>query len=147
MFICHLPGALFADLVRVGTVVKRIRAADLANRAEERVSALRSKGGNGRRSCSGGRWFLAVSKLCLRILEGLNRWAFSKTPNFSDPIDNDFAALGFIGRANLVATFVWVRLGIGVDRDAESEDDDGVVKEHIEDWSSSCGRDADMDEK
>jgi hypothetical protein len=112
LFICHLPGTLFADLVRVGTVVKRIRAADLANRAEERVSALRSKGGSGRRSFSG-HWFLAISKLqfiwvCLSTLQGLNGWAFSKTPNLSNPIDDDFAALGLVGRANLVATFVWV---------------------------------------
>jgi hypothetical protein len=121
-------------------VVERIRTADLANRAEERVSALRSKGGNRRRSRNGSRWFLA-------ILKGLNRWAFSKASKLSDSIDNDFAALGFIGRAYLVAAFVWVRLGKGVDRDAESKDDDGVVEEHIEDSSSSCGRDVDMDEK
>lgn len=121
-------------------MVKCIRAADLANRAEERVSALRSKGGNRRRGCSGGQWFLA-------ILKGLNRWAFSKASKLSDPIDNDFAALGFISRTNLVATFVWVRLGKGVDRDAESKDDDGVGKEHIEYLSSSCSRNADMAEK
>jgi hypothetical protein len=83
----------------------------------------------------------------LSTLKGLNRWAFSKASKLSDSIDNDFAALGFIGRAYLVAAFVWVRLGKGVDRDAESKDDDGVVEEHIEDSSSSCGRDVDMDEK
>jgi hypothetical protein len=54
-----------ADLVRVGTMVESIRAADLADRTEERVSALRTKGGNGWRSCSSGRRLLAALKFFL----------------------------------------------------------------------------------
>jgi hypothetical protein len=65
-------------------------------------------------------------------MESLNRWAFSKASNFSNSVDNDLAALGFISRADLVATLIGVCLGKGVDSDAESDGDNGVVEEHDE---------------
>jgi hypothetical protein len=68
----------------------------------------------------------------LAALKSLNRWAFSKAPKLSDSVDNDFAALGFIGGADLVAALIGVCLGKGVDSDAKSEGDGGVVEDHIE---------------
>lgn len=71
-------------------------------------------------------------------LKSLDGRAFSKAAELGHSVDNDLAALGFVGRAHLVATLVGVRLGHGIDRDAESDGGDGVGEEHVEDLGNFC---------
>jgi hypothetical protein len=80
----------------------------------------------------------------LSALKSLNGRAFSKASELGHSVDNNFAALGFIGRADLVTTLVRISLGNGVDRDAESDGDNGVVEEHVGDLSNCCSGDSDM---
>jgi len=75
----------------------------------------------------------------------LNRWALSKAPELSNSVDNDFAALGFVSRADLVAALIGVCLRKSVDSDAaKSEGDDGVVEDHVEECCNCYCRGVDM---
>lgn len=99
----HLLRALLADLVGIGAVVESVGAADLADGAEEGIAALGTKGRSrrGRGGCSRG---------LVAALKGLDGRAFGEAADFSYPVDNDFAALGLVGRADLIAALIGVCL-------------------------------------
>lgn len=69
----------------------------------------------------------------LALLESLLYWwAFGKAADFSNTVDDDFAAFGLVTGADLVAALIGIGLRKCVDSNAESEDDDGGVEDHVE---------------